>query len=399
MTVEAHPVGVRCNLSCKYCYENPTRLHEKAQPVQLEHMLATLKNVGPNFTVFGGEPLLTPLPLLERFFKNGGNGVQTNGTMITERHIELFKKYNVHVGVSVDGPDEMNDARVIGDLETTRKATEATHTAIRRLLENRIGMSLIITLHKLNVSEERRPRFKKWVKYLESIGVPDVRFHLLENDDADDIKLSEEESIAAVLDLLQFVQTLNTLKVDLFDEMERSLKGEDNVVCIWDGCDPYTTPAVQAVDADGSLSNCQRTYKDGVPYRKADSRGNERQLALWHTPQEYGGCKGCRFFSACKGECPGTGIGGDWRNRTEHCGTLKAIFAELEKKIVASGGKIREAVEPMMPGDNAHVDSHGDSHADVPHGDRYDFGVVEVKQSHDDIHGDDGRIDHNPRKP
>lgn len=39
----------------------------------------------------------------------------------------------------------------------------------------------------------------------------------------------------------------------------------------------------------------------------------------------------------CKGECPGTAIGGDWRNRTEHCEVWKALFARLEAELVAEG--------------------------------------------------------------
>ena len=372
MTIEVHPVGDRCNLSCIYCYEKGIRLREEIRPINMEEIVKAVGGCG--FTVFGGEPLLTPYEDLETLFQKGATGIQTNGTMITARHIELFKKYKIHVGISVDGPDEMNDARRVGDLEATRRATEMTHAAIRKLLEERVTVSLIITLHRLNISEERRPRFKKWIKYLDGIGVPSARFHFLENDGADEILLPEEENIVATLDLLEFVQTLNTLKIDLFTDMERALRGEKDVVCVWNGCDPYATSSVRAVDVDGSVTSCHRTSKDGVVYRRADSSGNERILALSQTPQEYGGCKGCRYLPACKGHCPGTGLDGDWRNRTSLCGTLKAIFAKLEEKVVAGGGKIAEWEK------EGHSDQHGDSHDDAPHIDRVDFGVVEVRQ-------------------
>src|SRR5205085_10095838 len=60
-------------------------------------------------------------------------------------------------------------------------------------------------------------------------------------------------------------------------------------------------------------------------------------LALYHTPQEAGGCKDCRFFLMCKGQCPGTAIDGDWRNRTEHCEVWKALFKVLEDEFQAQG--------------------------------------------------------------
>jgi uncharacterized protein len=43
----------------------------------------------------------------------------------------------------------------------------------------------------------------------------------------------------------------------------------------------------------------------------------------------------------CKGQCPGTAINGDWRNRTEHCEVWKAVFAHLESDLLA------ESKEPL----------------------------------------------------
>ena len=45
----------------------------------------------------------------------------------------------------------------------------------------------------------------------------------------------------------------------------------------------------------------------------------------------------CRFFLMCKGQCPGTAIDGDWRNRTEHCEVWQALYARLEADLVTEG--------------------------------------------------------------
>jgi uncharacterized protein len=39
----------------------------------------------------------------------------------------------------------------------------------------------------------------------------------------------------------------------------------------------------------------------------------------------------------CKGQCPGTAIDGDWRNRTEHCEVWKAVYGRLEADLVTAG--------------------------------------------------------------
>ena len=80
---------------------------------------------------------------------------------------------------------------------------------------------------------------------------------------------------------------------------------------------------MQGIEGTDQRSNCGRTNKDGIDFVKSDREGFERYLALYYTPQEYGGCKDCRFFLMCKGQCPGTAIDRDWRNRTEHCEVWK----------------------------------------------------------------------------
>src|SRR5205814_3871036 len=119
----------------------------------------------------------------------------------------------------------------------------------------------------------------------------------------------------------------STLKLDVFQDMRSLLLARDsNSTCIWNACDPYTTRAVQGVEGNGQTSNCGRTNKDGIDFTKAGTEGYERYIALYHTPQEYNGCQGCRFFLMCKGQCPGTAVEGDWRNRTEHCEVWKGLY-------------------------------------------------------------------------
>jgi uncharacterized protein len=150
--------------------------------------------------------------------------------------------------------------------------------------------------------------------------------------------LSLIENIQALLSFAELEQELTTLTLDVFRDVENLLLATDNeATCVWRACDPYTTSAVRGVEGKGQRSNCGRTNKDGIDFVKADSAGYERYLALYHTPQEYGGCQGCRFFVMCKGQCPGTAIAGDWRNRTEHCSVWKQLFEYLEQRLLVQG--------------------------------------------------------------
>jgi uncharacterized protein len=345
--LELRPLGVKCNIQCQYCYQNPQRdAGNFGAEYDIDRMKAAIVAEGGPFALFGGEPLLVPVEDLEELWswglaRSGGNAVQTNGTLISDEHIRMFKAYNVSVGISLDGPGELNDVRWHGSQAKTREATEKSIQAIERLCRERMPPSLIITLHRGNASPDRLPQLFAWIHTLAAIGIRSIRLHLLESESElvrARYALSSEQNIAVLSSFMELQKTLPAISFDLFADMRRMLLGQDDQTsCVWNACDSYTTQAVRGVEGQGQRSNCGRTNKDGIDFGKADTQGYERYLALYQTPFEDGGCSGCRFFMMCKGHCPGTAIDGDWRNRTEHCEVWKALFARLESDLLAEG--------------------------------------------------------------
>lgn len=359
MTIELEPVGVVCNLSCPYCYEHPMRDagNFRQKTYSVEKMLEGLEREGGQFTLFGGEPLLTDIDDLETIFKwgferYGGNGIQTNGTLITDRHIEMFKKYKVHVGISVDGPADMNDTRWAGTLEKTRELTNKSMQAIKRLLDEKVSLGIIITVHKKNGLPKYRERFKDWIRELISWGAYGARLHPLEidhNSIEDSLALTAEQNVEFLLDMWEFETTeLRGFNFDIFTDVEKMIQGKDEMAtCTFLSCDPYTTHAVQGIDSQGNQANCGRGNKEGINWIKAQYDGFERQMALYNTPEEHGGCQGCRFFVMCKGHCPGTGLDMDWRNKPDTCLTWKTSFAIYEK-LLQQKGKVPLSLDPQL---------------------------------------------------
>ena len=347
MSVELRPLGVNCNIACQYCYQNPQRdAGNLAKKYDIEKMKAAVLKEGGPFVLFGGEPLMLPIKDLEDLFawgyeKFGQNMVQTNGTLINDEHIALFKKYRVNIGLSIDGPGELNDIRWAGSLEKTREMTAKIEAIIPKLLREGLKPGMIITLHKNNATEEHLPRMHQWLKELDELGIESARLHILEVDDPkiqEKYALSEIENIKAFLSFATLEKELKNLKLDTFTDMEHLLVlQDDNVSCVWRACDPYNTEAVRGIEGFGESSNCGRTNKDGIDYLKADKNSYERYLALYYTPQEFNGCQSCRYFAACKGQCPGTSADGDWRNRTEHCDVWKSLFSQLEDHLLKKG--------------------------------------------------------------
>ncbi|SRR5579872_1463540 len=347
MGVEVRPLNVLCNIQCLYCYQHPQRDAANIAPsYDLNKIKDAVVAEGGPFTLFGGEPLLMPIKDLEELWAWGyeqysGNSVQTNGTLISDAHIVLFHKYAVRIGISLDGPGELNDVRWHGTLAKTRESTAKAEAAIERLCGEGLHPSLIITLHRGNATEGKIPALLEWVRRLCGLGVNNFRIHLLESENPlirTRFALSVAENVHALLAFWNLGRELPDVRLDIFKDMNKLLLGDDRRVgCVWGACDPYTTGAVRGVEGQGQRSNCGRTNKDGIDFVKADAPSFERYIALYHTPQSVGGCKDCRFFLMCKGQCPGTAIDGDWRNRTEHCEIWKAIFEVLEGQMKSEG--------------------------------------------------------------
>ena len=116
MSIELRPLGVSCNLGCTYCYQNPQRQAGNVrQSYDLERMKEAVERLGGPATLFGGEPLLMQTDALEELLawsyeRFGSNTLQTNGALIEERYLDLFRRYNVRLGISIDGPGELDNA-------------------------------------------------------------------------------------------------------------------------------------------------------------------------------------------------------------------------------------------------------------------------------------------------
>jgi uncharacterized protein len=381
VSIELNTAGVACNIGCTYCYENPMRDAGNINVAWDWEKVRAALDKEEAFSLHGGEPLLAPISRIEQVFeygykRHGHTGVQTNGTLITDAHIAIFKKYNTFVGISCDGPEQCSDARAAGNLEQTRAATKKTIDVIERLLNEGVGCSLITTLWKGNCDEESFKMLCDWFIRLDKLGMKWVNLHYLEidGDKASKLRVEMPRLIGRMKDLMSLERQLKNLKFTNFGQYVTLLRNRsENTVCVWHACDVLTTPAVQGIDGQGDKTNCGRTNKDGVNWLKASTAGIERQHALYNTPYRDGGCKGCRFFLMCKGECPGTGLDGDWRNRTEHCEVIMAIFEHYENLMLDLGETPASLHPDRIMWERKFLDGQApsSSHGDTPHGDSH----------------------------
>lgn len=125
-------VAERCNLACSYCYyffgdddsfkERPPKMPVKTVKEFTKFIKNSLSETKINhleISFHGGEPLLLGTERFSSYcnhiLNELGNKtnisfvVQTNCTLITDSWIDVFEKFNVRVGISIDGPKNYND--------------------------------------------------------------------------------------------------------------------------------------------------------------------------------------------------------------------------------------------------------------------------------------------------
>ena len=115
-----------CNINCTYCYEyNQGNTGWKLKPKHMSletfeklcHRIAEHKTGDEPFISFhGGEPLMRTPEFFDAAMTRAREilptvrfGMQTNGTLLNEDFIAVFRKHGLHAGISLDGPKLMHD--------------------------------------------------------------------------------------------------------------------------------------------------------------------------------------------------------------------------------------------------------------------------------------------------
>jgi uncharacterized protein len=373
-----------CNLGCTYCYENPDRERKQEwvdRQYDIEKIMSRLhewKEKYPNITpgMHGGEPLLVRKEHLDRVWGfvyehyNETSHIQTNGTLMDEDHVELFKKYDVSVGISCDGPADLNtERRAAGERsedadEVTNNMTQSTHDAIDMLIEEGVSLGIIIVLHETNAgTDEDLEKLFDWVDYLCKNGVgghfnPAIPYEDVQND----ISLSTERLKEVYLQFWDWMKEEDYRVWGPHSDYVDNILGLQLSNCVNQKCDVFNAGAAKIVMGDGETTGCGKTWSqvgDGVPFLQGDSTDNEydddeeRYEMLKQTPGPYtdgdapdmGGCKGCEYWNICQGGCPGAGMYDDYRNRTVFCKAVYALYEQIERDLRGMMPNVRTITE------------------------------------------------------
>jgi uncharacterized protein len=178
-----------CNLDCSYCYV-PDRLNRQMMGQALIDKIIALtvgapENIGKRieFLFHAGEPLAVGLEPYRHFVARCreaciegvayGFSVQTNGTLINDKWAEFFIAHDFTIGVSIDGPQELHDAKRVG---WSGRGSHAKSVAGVKVLQAH-GLADFGCLAVAGLESLKNPR--RTVSYFyEELGVASVGFNI-----------------------------------------------------------------------------------------------------------------------------------------------------------------------------------------------------------------------------
>jgi len=161
-------ITTKCNLNCKYCFANsgPSG-SDMSEEVMIETIKQALQMPEISKVIFefqGGEPTINFkgikrfIELSEEINKSFGKSIsyriETNGTLINDEMAKFFYEHRIEIGVSIDGPAEINDATRVyqngkGTFEEIMKGVRALRNAGYKVLGS------VCTINKYNVEHPK----------------------------------------------------------------------------------------------------------------------------------------------------------------------------------------------------------------------------------------------------
>lgn len=319
----------RCNLDCLYCYENITKKGEDMSEATFRQLVdIVLENSSKpkvTFLFHGGEPTLLPnswyengiLYAKEKAEKCGKTvdfSMQSNLLGINDAKIELFKKYNINLGISLDGPAML--------LSTMRGGEDKVFSNFKKLQAQGVRAGVLMTINESNY--EHFATICHWLvqeaevnSFKANVVTPVGRGFEMES-------LAAEKIFAAQYSILEYMiatqgktLTESNLTMEItrfFTDDEREAKRLRGTLCHEKKCG--AGQAVLGVTPDGHLLPCGRftwdnadyylgSLSDVKPKKKYYQKAFQEKVEQFHklVPQSWYDCDSCEAKKTCGFGC------------------------------------------------------------------------------------------------
>ncbi|MBN1606464.1 MAG: anaerobic sulfatase maturase [Polyangiaceae bacterium] len=361
------PAAADCNLRCAYCFyvgrQSLTEPHPRMSDAVLERLIARYMRSGQaesyTFSWQGGEPGLMGLDFFKkvvelqvRYALPGSvvcNGLQTNGTLITDELAAFLAQYKFLFGVSLDGPAHLHDF-----YRKTRDGMP-THASVLQGIERleRHGVEYNI-LALVNSRTVKQPR--EIYGYFKNRGfwhqqyVPCVEFDAAGQLLPCSVTGCEWGNFLCEIFDRWLGEDVHHISIRLFDSiLEYLVSGKRNSCAMSVDCRQYLV-----VEYDGSVYPCDFFVRDDLRLGSVMSgtfRGfleSPVYRGFGLEKANYGDeCRACPWLTYCQGDCqkfrPGIG---SKPSRSVLCEGWKTFYAHALPRLRAIADGIQQRREP-----------------------------------------------------
>jgi len=353
------PAGPDCNLDCTYCfyleksdYFNDTKVHRMTLKT-LEAIVKQAMQYGSSYFSFawqGGEPTLMGLPFYKKAVeyqekyglgKRVGNGLQTNGILLTNEWAKFLSKYNFLVGISLDGPKHIHDHYRV------RKSGNGTwqkvHDNAKKLIAAGVDTNALTVVNDYSAEfPEEIYNFNKELGLNYMQFIPCIETDKGNPNDIASFSVSAEKYGIFLIKLFDLWYSdinngIASTSVRYFDSIFHNYVGLDAPDCtLAESCGSYLV-----VEYDGSVYSCDFYVQDdwnlgNVMEGRLDEMFNsDRQIEFGNLkanlPLE---CKTCEWLKKCQGGCTKDRIKNSQDILSNHfCLSYKMFFQHADSKL------------------------------------------------------------------
>ena len=335
-----------CPAKCSYCFSHPGNVSLMKEETLKETLhwfksLVDIKKQEKIYIIFhGGEPLVggadyfsMALPIIKKelSFLKPRISLQSNLWLLNKELCELFLEYNVSLGTSLDGPEEINDRqRGEGYFKKTMKGID-----LARSRGLNVGAICTFTKYSAPYYSEIFDFFlSKELDFTVHESVPVLY-------GGSKYALSPEnygDLLANLLDL--YLENMDKVRISTLDFLIRSVSTKRGGICTFGNC----IGDYLAIGPDGAIYPCQRfaglssfclgNIKDFMTGEELINKPLWKKFSCRekHVKEE---CRDCSYIEFCNGGCPYNALASSEANINRpdpYCSSYKKIFSLITEK-------------------------------------------------------------------
>jgi uncharacterized protein len=351
-----------CDLACRYCYDFRAETYSlrMSEETAQQAIRQALDCAGPELRVLfhGGEPLLAfdqiqqLVPFAKAEASRAGRqvtfSVQTNGLHFSPEVVDFLLAENFVIGISIDGPREVNDRDRVDHRGRGRTAeieeTLARHPRLR-------AVAGVLT----TITGRNADRLLETAEYVAQLGVErweTTLFQPLGRAAGRSADFVPETSAV----IQSYLELFDAVESGRFDQMSvgpvlryvrNVLSEERRSMCLCDGCGAASE--LVTINVDGTIQACDSIGDANLNLGKIDSMTVDRALEVpvaerirRRCTTVLSPCQRCDWRHFCGGTCLARG-GLDAVDHQE-CEIALAIFPEIFRRLALTN-RLRRYVE------------------------------------------------------